>query len=570
MEAPGEGGGSDPPWVPAPDTSLDEQAEMFAGIARSSPDAVVVSDPDGTIVWANPATATLFGWPVEELLGRDATSLIDPADRERVRLGLGELREGQIRELRFETTSLSKQGGARVPLRVDVTAVRDSHGRARELVAFARNLRELREAERLLARQEAFFRGLNREASDVTLVTDLDGNLVYVTPSVAQVLGYEPDEVLELLAASLVHADDLAGQEERRRRISEVPGTRDRGIVRIQDAGGRWRWFETTATNCVDDPDIGGVVVNLREVTPEIEATRALRESEARYRAIAETAQEGILAVSPEGDILFANRRLTEILGLSTDELHARGGAGLLAPTEPAEAARRLAGRRADAGPERHDVPYRHPDGRDRVLHVSAGALTAADGSVLGSLAMVSDVTEQRAAEETLRQQALHDPLTGLPNRLLFVDRLTTAAARQEREGGPGIAVLFLDLDAFKDVNDTHGHRTGDLTLVEVAGRLARAVRGTDTVARLGGDEFAVICERADADAAELVASRIQQSLKEPLDVDGHVLEVSMSIGVALSPPYDADDLLRLADLAMYRAKSAAGDGVVTYDEGLG
>lgn len=692
MEARGAGGHDRPPWVPVPGMALDEQAEMFAGIAMSSPDGVIASDLRGTIVWVNPVAADMFGRPREELLGRpftvllpqeahawvrsiverilegeqttpllttglrrngetfdlsaspgvrrdargrlvgttmtlrdvtdevrmqreltealarsrarfdqsahpqalldlqgrfvevndavcellgrpreelvgrDSAELIHPTDPGLVRVQLDRLREGSMHAASYETTALSGDG-SQVPLLVDITAVRDVEGRAYEFAAFARDLRELREVERRLASQEAFFRALSREASDVTVVSDTEGNVLHVTPSVTQVLGYQPDQLTDVLSAWLVDSEDPTGQEERSRRLREVPGTRERFTVRLPDSEGRWRWFETTATNCVQDPHIAGVVVNLREVTPEIEAQQALRDSEARYRAIAETAQEGILAISPEGEILFANERLAGILGLSMPEVYAFGGRALFKPAEAAQAARRLAERGRGAGPERSDFPYRHPDGSDRVLHVSASALTAADGSVLGSLAMVADVTDQRAAEESLRRQALHDALTGLPNRLLFLDRLETAAARQERTDKRAIAVLFLDVDHFKVVNDTHGHQVGDRLLVEVAARVAKAVRASDTVARLGGDEFAVICEGADRETAALVASRIQHSFKEPVALDGDAIAASVSIGVALSPPHDAGELLRYADTAMYRAKAHARGSVVTYEE---
>jgi diguanylate cyclase (GGDEF)-like protein/PAS domain S-box-containing protein len=688
------GAGPDPPRVSVPGIPQQDQADLFAGVAMTLPDAVVVSDRDGTIVWVNPATAVMFGWsgeellgraftvlfagegpdgvravrdrvlggeqaapihatgrrqdgetfevavtscvrrdeaarllgvslvlhdvtaePVhrrdltealarsrarfdqsalpqalldvegrfvevndagcallgwsrEELVGRDSAELIHAADPDLVRARLARLRDGTARSASYETTGLTRSG-REVPLQVDITAVRDPDGRAYEFAAVARDLRELREVERRLTSQEAFFRALNRESSDVTFVSDTTGRLLYVTPSVNQVLGYQPDEILDVLGSGPARSGDLAGQDERRRRLREMPGARERSTLRLQDTAGEWRWFEATATNCVEDPDIGGIVVHLREVTPEVEAEQALRDSEARYRAIAETAQEGILAVAPMGDILFANERLADILGIPMDQVYALGGRGIFAPDEAAEAALRLASRSREAGPERFDFRYQHPRLGRRVLHVSASSLPAADGSVLGSLAMVVDVTEQRAAEEALRRQALHDPLTGLPNRLMFMDRLTMAAARQERADGGVVAVLFLDLDSFKTVNDLHGHEVGDRLLVEVAGRLAQAVRATDTVARLGGDEFAVICEGADAATASLVASRVQEAFKDPVAVAGEQFPVGMSIGVALSPPYSADSLLRYADSAMYHAKATARGGVVAYGDEL-
>jgi diguanylate cyclase (GGDEF)-like protein len=153
----------------------------------------------------------------------------------------------------------------------------------------------------------------------------------------------------------------------------------------------------------------------------------------------------------------------------------------------------------------------------------------------------------------------LHDPLTSPPNRYLFLDRLETAAARQRRYDGRGTAILFLDLDDFKQVNDGFGHETGDRLLREVATRLLSSVRATDTVGRLGGDEFAVVCEDAGLEEALLVAGRILDAFEEPVRVGEGDHRASLSIGVALAPPYELDELVRRADQAMYRAKQLGG-----------
>ncbi len=423
-----------------------------------------------------------------------------------------------------------------------------------------------------LDEQAVVFGSIVMSSAEGVIASGLDGKVVWVNPAAAAMFGVPRDQLPGRDLAELL-PELLPGQTPDRvtaigERMLEGEHPRSFATSGMRSDGETFDLSVTPAVRRDTGGHFLGITLILREATPELEAERALRESEARYRAIAETAQEGILAVSPDGDILFANSRLTEIVGLSMDEVYALGRRGMFAPAAAARAARRLAARHPAAGPERSDLPYRHPDGTDRVLHVSASALTAADGSVIGSLAMVSDVTEQRAAEQTLRRQALHDALTGLPNRLLFVDRLNTAAARQRRADGGGVAVLFLDLDHFKRINDTHGHQVGDRVLVEVAARLEHAVRDTDTVARLGGDEFAVICEGADSATSALVAARIQQAFKEPLLVEGEPLEVSLSIGVALSPPLAAEDLLRFADTAMYQAKAHSGGRVVTYDAG--
>jgi diguanylate cyclase (GGDEF)-like protein len=220
---------------------------------------------------------------------------------------------------------------------------------------------------------------------------------------------------------------------------------------------------------------------------------------------------------------------------------------------------------RAQRGAERYEVQYDHPDGSHRVLMISANPLTTEDGRI-GSLAMVSDVTVERRAEEELRHQALHDPLTGLPNRALLTDRLEVAAARQNRDPSGSLAVLFLDLDHLKIVNDRGGHSAGDALLVEVGRRLETVLRQSDTVGRLGGDEFAVICEDTSTQGAMTVARRIQGMFVEPFDAGGHPIRVSASIGVAVSPPNPAGDLLRLADTAMYQAKARSRGSFVVFD----
>jgi len=172
--------------------------------------------------------------------------------------------------------------------------------------------------------------------------------------------------------------------------------------------------------------------------------------------------------------------------------------------------------------------------------------------------ALRATLRDREALEEQLKYQALHDPLTGIPNRVLFVDRVEQALARKDRHDEL-LAVIFLDLDGFKSINDNLGHVAGDELLVSVAARIQRCLRGTDTAARLGGDEFAVLIEDLpDTDAAVAVVERILKALGEPLTLRGNRVPVRASVGVAasLSRREKAGELLRNADVAMYQAKS--------------
>jgi diguanylate cyclase (GGDEF)-like protein len=233
----------------------------------------------------------------------------------------------------------------------------------------------------------------------------------------------------------------------------------------------------------------------------------------------------------------------------------------LASPAEVPLMQQRLRDRRT-AGVEHYELRYEHPDGFTRWFRVASSPLFDAGSAYLGSLDMVSDITAVKRGEEELRRQALHDALTELPNRVLLQDRLELALERARRDVGSSVAVLFIDLDQFKLVNDSLGHHTGDDLLREVAARFSVVVRAGDTVARFGGDEFVVLCEQTDADQAVLLAQRLIDALAAPVEIGEQRLFVTASVGVATSPPSDAGEVLQYADAAMYRAK-ARGRGRV-------
>ena len=209
---------------------------------------------------------------------------------------------------------------------------------------------------------------------------------------------------------------------------------------------------------------------------------------------------------------------------------------------------------------------YIRKDGSLLWANVTTTMVRNATGEPQYSISVIEDVAARKALEERLRHQALHDPLTSLPNRTLAHNRLEGAILGAARSGSPQ-ALLLIDLDRFKEVNDTMGHHAGDLLLQEVAFRLRRAIRVSDTVARLGGDEFAILLPDSDGHAAKHVALKFQESLRRPLLLEGHRLDLNASIGIAVYPQHglDAETITRRADMAMYAAKSSGG-GYRLYD----
>lgn len=274
------------------------------------------------------------------------------------------------------------------------------------------------------------------------------------------------------------------------------------------------------------------------------------------FQAIVETAGVGLGLVDVHGVICYVNPWLAERIGRPADQLVGRSVLELLDPA--GQAAGRAGLARCRAGrTDRYLLEYRCPDGDLRQLQV-IGAPLCGDATVTGSVIVVADETARCRAEAELTRLAVTDALTGLPNRAALHDRLGQALARRRRQQSV-LAVLFLDLDGFKSVNDRFGHAAGDQVLREVAARLAATLRPGDTVGRLGGDEFVVVCEELpDPSEADEIANRLQAALAPAFTVHGEQVRLRASVGVAVAAtdqPVDPRELLHAADQAMYRAK---------------
>ena len=269
-----------------------------------------------------------------------------------------------------------------------------------------------------------------------------------------------------------------------------------------------------------------------------------------------------LAAISLDGHFTLLNPAWEDTLGWSIEELMAQPMQAFVHQDDLEQTlALTLAGRNRSAQLVNFTNRYRHKDGSWRWLLWSARC----DGEIW--YAAARDVTDRM----WLERQALHDPLTKLPNRLLLMDRANQALARLHRSEGP-IALLFVDLDGLKTINDSLGHAVGDMLLAAVAERLAGALRDSDTVARLGGDEFVILAEDLDSDGEALtVAERVLDALEAPFEIGSVDVRMTASVGVSISrdPDADPEDVLREADVAMYRAKRAGGHRLELFDEEL-
>ncbi|RRO13294.1 EAL domain-containing protein [Saccharopolyspora rhizosphaerae] len=285
----------------------------------------------------------------------------------------------------------------------------------------------------------------------------------------------------------------------------------------------------------------------------------ALRTSEARFRAIFSEAAIGIGIADIEGRILEVNGSLARILGRSVDDIHRMQVADMVHPDDP-ERTWRLYEEllRGERDQFRVEKQFSRPSGKTVWTELFVSLIRDEDGKPLYQVALIEDVTDRRELQERLRYQAQHDPLTALPNRALFLDRLE--AVLQQHDPADRIALCYMDLDGFKVINDSLGHHVGDDLLITVAQRLASVVQGEDRlVARMGGDEFVILLQNsAGTEEAVEIADRVLAAIDEPVRIDGHELTVSASIGIVEREVdgQTAAELMRDADVTLYWAKS--------------
>lgn len=330
-------------------------------------------------------------------------------------------------------------------------------------------------------------------------------------------------------------------------------------------ADGDGGWFRTSKAPLRDE---NGAIIGTfgisRDVTAQVNAEHELVRREAQIRAILDSSPDAIACYNQELRYEMVNSKAVALLGAVPEQVVGRTDAEL--GRSPEVAALLASGlQKVLQTRQMCEVEYStQAEAATKWWHVRMVPQLGGDGTVTGVIAATRDLTELKAAQSLLAHQALHDPLTGASNRLALVERLNHALADLERNSGR-LALLFIDLDNFKLINDAHGHDVGDQLLIEVAARLNRLTRRTDTVARMGGDEFVVLLDRPSNELdANLLATRVRRELSKPFVHEGKRLGLTASIGVVITAdPYaNAADLLRDADIAMYRAKEKGRDRV--------
>ena len=422
----------------------------------------------------------------------------------------------------------------------------------------AYNQREKERVEGSLRRSERRFRALVQHASDIILVIANDGTVSYASPAFESILGYSARDSVGMLMNTIMDTGDVerfAGLD------SDTPdqAASARTETRLRHADGSWRWFEVTFTNLFDDPGIEGWVANLRDISERKQSDAALRQAQEVFRHAFDEAGIGMTLVDPSGRIIRSNEAMARMLGYADDA--ALVGINVLDITHPDD--RRFTEQRVRdveaGGSEGFSTEKRliRADGGTVWIALTVSTVTDDDGSPMFSIGQLEDITERKAFSDRLQYEAAHDAMTGLLNRASFAERVE-AVLDAEAAVGRKAAVLFIDLDHFKLINDSLGHAAGDDLLITVAERLRHALRPGDLLARFGGDEFVLLCGNlVGQSAVTTIAERMIVAIAEPIIVGTDEVFVTASIGIAIASVGDtAETLLRHADAAMYRAKN--------------
>ena len=430
-----------------------------------------------------------------------------------------------------------------------------------------------KQAEAALRESEVRYRKVVEAQTDFILRSLPDTTITFANKALCQALGTSLEDIVGKKRSDFANPDDW--QESVFRRLAELSPTNPRFVVETRDnrADGQVGWTQWLNEGIFDQ---SGQLVEIqsvgRDITKLKQVEQALRESEERLRLVTENMSDLVCLHHPNGHYLYVTPSSQALLGYCPEELIGRDPYELFHPDE------RDRIRQEAYEPAWNDIPspityrIRKKTGEYIWLETLTQPILAEDGQVKHWQTTSRDVSDRVKVEQQLKHDALHDGLTGLPNRSLLMERLDLALKRAKRHPEFQCAVLFLDLDNFKVVNDSLGHIIGDEMLLEVATHLIKFIRETDLAARLGGDEFVILLEEIDGiEEAVRIAERILAALRSPLSVADREVFTSTSIGIVAGTTshHCAEDLLRDADLAMYRAKHSGRGQYAIFDPAM-
>jgi diguanylate cyclase (GGDEF)-like protein/PAS domain S-box-containing protein len=544
---------------------LKKSEEITHAITDFANDAIMMIDNNGIISYWNPAAELILGYTSAEAIGRYLHELIIPerfitahlaAFSEFQKTGQGNA-IGKTLEL-----AARRKDGREIDVALSLSAVKIKG--TWHAIGILQDITERKRAEDALRESEERYRVLVENASDIIFRTDVHGQLTFVNPAMIHVTGYEKDELIGRRYTILIRPDmrDHALKFFGRQMVKGLQNTYSEYPIITKD--GKNLWFGQNTQLIVNDGKVTGFQVVSRDITGLKRMEEKLRFEEQRFRAFVEHASDMIALVNPEGVILYVNPAIESILGYKPEERIGANGSEIVHPDDVKALADVFNTLSSDTSSPviNGELRLRHKDGSWRTLE-AVGSNLVNNNVVEAIIINYRDITERKKAQEQIQYMATHDLLTDLPSLRFAKDRLFVALSMARRYK-KAVAVMFIDLDGFKDVNDTLGHDAGDYVLKQVARRLLSCVRETDTVSRVGGDEFLIIATEINVpENVAQIAEKVIHLVSQPIIFSGRQAAISASIGIALYPDDDTDmdQLIKKADEAMYRVKKTGKNG---------
>jgi len=532
---------------------LSENKERFREIFESSASGIAVVNLEGYLKVTNFAIQHMLGYSSDELAGMEFTDFTHPDDANKNWQLQLDLISGKIDHYKLDKRFIRKNGDM-FWASVNVSAVRDEQNKHHSIISILEDITDRKNIENKLEKSTAQFKAIFNAISDAAVFVDTNRHIVMINPSVTDNFGYNLDELqgkssevlyenvedYQLLAHSRFNIDANANSQ-----LYEMTYRRKDGTVFIG---------ETQGTKVEDEHgDVIGFIGIFRDISERKKTEQRLRLSQ----KIFEDTAKSILVTDTNSIVIDANDAFCDMTGYTRAELIGQTPKLLQSGRHSNQFYRKMWYALKETGYWKGEIWDQKKNGDEFPAWSTISVVKDQDGKPINYVAILSDITEIKQSEKRLEYLAHYDHLTKLPNRMLFNDRLNMAIARAQRHNEK-LAVMYIDLDGFKQVNDSLGHKSGDNLLIDVANRLSKCIRDEDSISRLGGDEFAIIVsDLGDIDFLHILSKRIRSELAISLSYEGREIRVTGSIGVAIFPSNGTDEetLLRHADQAMYYAK---------------
>ena len=535
------------------ENALRENEERARTAMESAPDGIYINDLNGNFLYGNRRCEEIIGYKREELIGKNFLELdILPED------SLARAAEILQDNIKGKATgpdelALINRDGLRVPVEINTSIIQ--RGGEKVVLAFVRDITERKRVEAALKDSEERYGALFDRSLNLVYVRDLNGNFIDANPAALDLLGYRREEISTLNFASLLDPAQFPRTVQILKELTETGFQKEPAEFKLKRKDGSFLYVETQESVIYRDGKPHSVQGVGRDITGRKIAEAALQKSEEKYRSLVENINDVFYTLDTQGNITYVSPVVERLSQYRVSDLVGKPFVPLIYPDDLPGLMDSL--NRLVSG-ELEPWEFRIVDKDGKIIFVRTSSRPVYEGGkVVGITALMTDITQRKLMEQKLEEMATHDFLTGLPNRVLLLDRFNIAAALARRNKAR-LAVMSLDLDRFKSINDTLGHDAGDQVLRGIGKRLTGIIRASDTLARVGGDEFVlVMLETSDEENAAAIAQKILNSFTEPFPIDGHLLQLSTSIGIAVYPEdaQDLETLTRKSDAAMYFAK---------------